>query len=26
VPVAYRKNVSGLIRSPVQFFWNLSVS
>jgi peptide/nickel transport system substrate-binding protein len=26
VPVAYRKNVTGLIRSPVQFFWNLSVS
>lgn len=26
VPVAYRKNVEGLIRSPVQFFWNLSVS
>jgi len=25
-PVAYRKNVAGLIRSPVQFFWNLSVS
>jgi peptide/nickel transport system substrate-binding protein len=26
VPVAYRKNVTGLIRSPVQFFWNLSLS
>ena len=26
VPVAYSKKVSGLIRSPVQFFWNLSVS
>lgn len=26
VPVAYRKTVTGLIRSPVQFFWNLSVS
>jgi len=25
VPVAYRKNVKGLIKSPVQFFWNLSV-
>ncbi|MCF6233001.1 MAG: ABC transporter substrate-binding protein [Rhodobacteraceae bacterium] len=24
-PVAYRKNVTGLIKSPVQFFWNLSV-
>ena len=24
-PVAYRKNVDGLIRSPVQFFWNISV-
>src|SRR3546814_14825277 len=26
VPVAYRKNVTGLIRSPVQFFWKPSVS
>jgi peptide/nickel transport system substrate-binding protein len=25
VPVAYRNNVKGLIRSPVQFFWNMSV-
>ena len=25
VPVAYRNNVEGLIRSPVQFFWNISV-
>ncbi len=25
-PVAYRKNVHGLIKSPVQFFWNMSVS
>ncbi len=25
-PVAYRKNVTGLIKSPVQFFWNLSVA
>ncbi len=24
-PVAYRNNVEGLIKSPVQFFWNLSV-
>ncbi|WP_299962978.1 ABC transporter substrate-binding protein [uncultured Roseobacter sp.] len=24
-PVAYRNNVSGLIKSPVQFFWNISV-
>jgi len=24
-PVAYRSNVTGLIRSPVQFFWNMSV-
>jgi len=24
-PVAYRDNVSGLIKSPVQFFWNVSV-
>lgn len=25
VPVAYRNNVKGLIKSPVQFFWNISV-
>ncbi|VAW10922.1 ABC transporter, substrate-binding protein (cluster 5, nickel/peptides/opines) [hydrothermal vent metagenome] len=25
VPVAYRSNVKGLIKSPVQFFWNMSV-
>lgn len=25
VPVAYRDNVEGLIKSPVQFFWNMSV-
>lgn len=24
-PVAYRNNVEGLIKSPVQFFWNMSV-
>ncbi|MEM9549964.1 MAG: ABC transporter substrate-binding protein [Pseudomonadota bacterium] len=24
-PVAYRNNVQGLIKSPVQFFWNISV-
>ena len=24
-PVAYRNNVTGLIKSPVQFFWNLDV-
>lgn len=24
VPVAYRNNVDGLIKSPVQFFWNIS--
>ena len=24
-PVAYRKNVKGLIKSPVQFFWNMSI-
>jgi len=24
-PVAYRDNVKGLIKSPVQFFWNISV-
>jgi len=23
-PVAYRDNVEGLIKSPVQFFWNMS--
>ena len=23
-PVAYRENVSGMIRSPVQFFWNMA--
>jgi peptide/nickel transport system substrate-binding protein len=26
VPVAYRDNVEGLIKSPVQFFWNMSVA
>ncbi|MHA1152923.1 MAG: ABC transporter substrate-binding protein [Alphaproteobacteria bacterium] len=25
VPVAYRDNVKGLIKSPVQFFWNMYV-
>ena len=25
VPVAYRNNVKGLLKSPVQSFWNLSV-
>ncbi len=25
VPVAYRDSVEGLIKSPVQFFWNMSV-
>ena len=25
-PVAYRKNVTGLIKSPVQFFWNLDIA
>ena len=25
IPVAYRDNVKGLIKSPVQFFWNISV-
>ena len=25
VPVAYRDHVKGLIKSPVQFFWNISV-
>ena len=25
VPVAYRDNVKGLIKSPVQFFWNIEV-
>lgn len=24
-PVAYRNNVTGLIKSPVQFFWNIAV-
>ncbi len=24
-PVAYRNNVKGLIKSPVQFYWNMSV-
>jgi peptide/nickel transport system substrate-binding protein len=24
-PVAYRNNVTGLIKSPVQFFWNLDI-
>ena len=24
-PVAYRNNVTGLIKSPVQFFWNMDV-
>ncbi|MCG8355714.1 MAG: ABC transporter substrate-binding protein [Kiloniellales bacterium] len=24
VPVGYRKNVKGLIKSPVQFFWNIA--
>ncbi len=23
-PVAYRENVSGMIQSPVQFFWNMA--
>ena len=25
VPVAYRNNVTGLIKSPVQFFWNMTL-
>jgi len=25
VPVGYRENVKGMIKSPVQFFWNMSV-
>jgi len=25
-PVAYRDNVKGLVRSPVQVFWNISVA
>ena len=25
VPVGYRDNVKGMIRSPVQFFWNMEV-
>ena len=24
-PVAYRNNVKGLIKSPVQFFWNIGL-
>ncbi len=24
-PVAYRTNVKGVIPSPVQFFWNISI-
>jgi peptide/nickel transport system substrate-binding protein len=26
VPVGYRENVKGMIRSPVQFFWNMEVA
>ncbi|MGH8679593.1 MAG: ABC transporter substrate-binding protein, partial [Burkholderiales bacterium] len=26
VPVAYRDNVKGVIKSPVQFFWNIDVA
>ncbi|WP_046867391.1 ABC transporter substrate-binding protein [Microvirga massiliensis] len=26
VPVGYRDNVKGMIRSPVQFFWNMEVA
>ena len=26
VPVGYRENVRGMIRSPVQFFWNIEVA
>lgn len=26
VPVGYRENVKGMIRSPVQFFWNMEVT
>jgi peptide/nickel transport system substrate-binding protein len=26
VPVGYRENVKGMIRSPVQFFWNIEVA
>jgi peptide/nickel transport system substrate-binding protein len=25
LPVAYRKSVEGVIVSPVQFYWNMSV-
>ena len=25
VPCGYRENVKGMIKSPVQFFWNMSV-
>lgn len=25
IPVAYRDNVTGLIKSPVQFYWNIAV-
>jgi len=25
LPVAYRKNVKGLVRSPVQFYWNIEI-
>jgi peptide/nickel transport system substrate-binding protein len=25
VPVGYRDNVRGMIKSPVQFFWNMEV-
>ena len=24
-PVAFRNNVKGVIKSPIQFFWNISV-
>lgn len=26
VPVGYRENVTGMIKSPVQFFWNMAVA
>ena len=26
VPVGYRDSVKGMIRSPVQFFWNMEVA
>ena len=26
VPVGYREHVRGMIRSPVQFFWNIEVA